>query len=58
MEIYVHGEVPRIWNHYIITGNDLIEHFPSARYRPEYINCVVWWVNDPDERTLAILKYS
>jgi hypothetical protein len=58
MEIWVWGEVPRIWNDHIVTDDKLDEEFPSARHLSEYTNCHVWWVDDLEERVLAILRYS
>jgi hypothetical protein len=58
MEIYVWGEIPRIWNSHVVTEDKLDEEFSSACLLPEYTNCHVWWVEDLTERQLAILKYS
>jgi hypothetical protein len=54
------GETPSsgVWNNHVITDNKLNEEFPSAVHLPEYKNCQVWWVEDLEERTLALLKYS
>jgi hypothetical protein len=57
-EIWIWGEIPRIWNNHVVTDVQLDLEFPSARHLPQYINCTVWQIDDPEERTLAILKYS
>jgi len=57
-EVYVWGEIPHTWNNHIITDDQLDLEFPSARHLPQYTNCRVWWVDDLEERQLAILKYS
>jgi hypothetical protein len=58
MEIWIWGEIPRIWNDYVVTRDQLDLEFPSARHLPQYTNCSVWWIDNLEERTLAILKYS
>jgi hypothetical protein len=56
-EVRVWGEIPRIWNDHIVTVDQLDLEFPSARHLPDFVN-KVWWIDDLEERTLAILKYS
>jgi hypothetical protein len=57
-EVWVWDKIPSVWNDHIVTSDQLDEEFSSARLLAEYTNCRVWWVDNPEERTLAILKYS